>query len=81
MFDAGSITGTLGPTTTGIISFSGTDYAAALSIDGANSNVVLNISAIPEPSTIVLAGLGILGFAGFRLSAAACKLNPHQPVT
>jgi fibronectin-binding autotransporter adhesin len=66
LFSAGTIGGTFAPSN-GLISFGGTDYNAALNVVG--SNLVLNVSvaAIPEPSTLVLGGLGLLGFAGLHL--------------
>lgn len=64
LFDAGTIGGSFTPSN-GIISFGGTDYDAALAIVG--NDLVLNVSVIPEPSTLVLAGLGVLGFAGLHL--------------
>lgn len=65
LIDAGTITGSLGASTTGIINFGGTDYNAALAVSG--NDLVLNVAAIPEPNTLVMAGLGLLGFAGLRL--------------
>jgi autotransporter-associated beta strand protein len=65
LIDAGTVTGSLGAATTGIINFGGTDYNAALAVSG--NDLVLNVAAIPEPSTLVLAGVGLLGFAGLRL--------------
>jgi fibronectin-binding autotransporter adhesin len=65
LFDAGTISGTLGATTSGIINYNGTDYNAALAVAG--NDLVLNVTAIPEPSTLVLGGIGLLGFAGLRL--------------
>lgn len=56
LFDANSISGTLGATTTKNL-FGGTQQAS-LSIDGANNNIVLGITAIPEPGNLALFLLG-----------------------
>ncbi|MDF3059522.1 MAG: autotransporter, partial [Rariglobus sp.] len=61
LFDATSIVGTLGSSLTGTIG--GLD--AALSISG--NDLILTVSAIPEPSTYaMIAGAGLLGFALYR---------------
>ena len=56
LFDANSISGTLGATTTKNL-FGGT-HQANLSIDGANNDIVLGITAIPEPGNLALFLLG-----------------------
>jgi fibronectin-binding autotransporter adhesin len=41
--------------------------SASISIDPVNTQVLLNVEAIPEPSTIVLGALGLLGVVGYQL--------------
>lgn len=54
--DSANLTGLIGALYTGTLEFA----------DGGN-DIVLTVEAIPEPSTLVLAGLGVLGFAGLHL--------------
>jgi autotransporter-associated beta strand protein len=58
LIDAGSISGTLGATTLGTID----GYPATLAISG--NDLVVKV-VVPEPSTFVLLGVGVLGLIGW----------------
>jgi fibronectin-binding autotransporter adhesin len=45
----------------------GAGFSGTLGLADNGNDIVLTVAAIPEPSTLVLAGLGALGFAGLRL--------------
>ena len=59
LIDAGSINGTLGAHTNGLID----GFNAVLGVQG--NDLILNVTAVPEPSTLVLLGMGAISLLAY----------------